>query len=218
MCEVYSVMLTCPRTILLVSPQYASKWWCRHAIVLASACCHGCMRKYAFAYAQTTISNMNISCLEFSCSLCTFFLNMFEVYSVTMTYSLTILLALRRYAGTCIRMLSWWHAHMRINICAYSISLDAQSSSLFLFNFCARADSVGSANADTKASSWAVANWSTAALLLKPAWASFASNSSSQWFWHRGQHFCFVSYREPTIQVARKKACSLYAPLWLTTF
>ena len=62
-------MLTYSATIFFVSPRYADTCvvMYRHAIVVASACCHGCMRIYAYAYAQTTVSNMNVSSLELSC-------------------------------------------------------------------------------------------------------------------------------------------------------
>ena len=122
MCEVYWVMLTC--SILLVSPQYASKWWCRHAIALASACCHGCTRISAYAYAQTTVSNMNISCLEFSCSLCTVLFE--DVWSIFSHPDLILWQSCLLYADTLphaymyIGMLSWSRAHAVMVACAYA--------------------------------------------------------------------------------------------------
>ena len=47
---------------------------------------------------------------------------MLDVYSATLTYSLTILLALRRYAGACVYvgMLSRSRAHAVMVACAYA--------------------------------------------------------------------------------------------------
>ena len=129
MCEVYSVMLTCSRTILLVSPQYASKWWCRHAIVLASACCHGCMRIYTYAYAQTTISNMNISCLNSVLLIPTlakhcarFCLKMLRsIFSHPDLFSdnLACFRPIRWHMHSDVGMLSWSRAHAVMVACAY---------------------------------------------------------------------------------------------------